>query len=301
MAAAVRRCEQEGHFREQHAHEPDAASRRTCRCCSSPSVRDRTAIEFAVYLLDTGEAVHPRALSRRRRLREPRFDRRRARRRWRWWRAAAVAAAAAGRWRRRWAGPAVGRRLQRVLPGHDQRPGTRNEVGPKTFIDQVAIKTGEKKRIYESDNSDVFERISIDARPRRDGKFIVTREEADGGAAAIPGRHRPAQAADAERGRHARIMTKMRIERFTVERADGFKFRTTVNLPANYNAGTPPPALFWFYPREFTGPGVLRPARSHVQQEHLPELRDAVDGVLRPPRLRRSSSPTRRSSARRGR
>jgi dipeptidyl aminopeptidase/acylaminoacyl peptidase len=38
---------------------------------------------------------------------------------------------------------------------------------------------------------------------------------------------------------------------FTVERADGFHFRVTVNLPPGYQAGTRLPALFWFYPREY--------------------------------------------------
>jgi hypothetical protein len=43
------------------------------------------------------------------------------------------------------------------------------EVGPRTFLDRVAIKTGEKKRIYESDNTNAFERIPtvIDPEARR--------------------------------------------------------------------------------------------------------------------------------------
>ena len=61
---------------------------------------------------------------------------------------------------------------------------TRTTVGPKTFIDKVAIKTGEKQRIYESDNNGVFERVSIvldvDA-----GRFIVSRESPTDAAAAV--------------------------------------------------------------------------------------------------------------------
>jgi len=41
-------------------------------------------------------------------------------------------------------------------------------------------------------------------------------------------------------------ITKARTERFVVERADGFKFRVSVMLPANYNPSSPPPGLFWF-------------------------------------------------------
>ena len=49
------------------------------------------------------------------------------------------------------------------------------EVGPKTFLDRVAIKSGEKTRVYESDNGGVFERISTVLDPDVP-RFIVSRE-----------------------------------------------------------------------------------------------------------------------------
>lgn len=124
-----------------------------------------------------------------------------------------------------------------------------NETGPKTFIDRVTIKTGEKKRLYESDNNGVYERVStiLDVET---GRFIVARESPT----EVP------QQFLVENGQRKQLtqnidvtpdLTKMRIERFTVTRADGFTFRTTVSLPANYNPSSPPPALFWFYPREY--------------------------------------------------
>jgi dipeptidyl aminopeptidase/acylaminoacyl peptidase len=126
---------------------------------------------------------------------------------------------------------------------------TPNDVGPKTFIDKVAIKTGEKARIYESDNSNLYERVSsiLDADA---GRFIVTRESPT----EVP------QQFLVQNGKRTQLtqnkdvtpdLTRMKIERFTVERPDGFKFRVTVNLPQNFVAGSKPPAIFWFYPREF--------------------------------------------------
>ena len=125
-----------------------------------------------------------------------------------------------------------------------------NDVGPKTFIDKVAIKTGAKTRIYESDNNNVYERVStmLDADA---AKFIVTRE----GPTEVP------QQFLVQNGQRVQLtqnkdvtpdLTKMKMERFTVERPDGFKFRVTVNLPQNFTPGSKPPALFWFYPREFS-------------------------------------------------
>jgi len=47
--------------------------------------------------------------------------------------------------------------------------------GPKTFIDKVIIKTGEKTRIYESENKDTFERVTTILDPDTK-KFVLLRE-----------------------------------------------------------------------------------------------------------------------------
>jgi dipeptidyl aminopeptidase/acylaminoacyl peptidase len=129
---------------------------------------------------------------------------------------------------------------------YDRNP---NEVGPKSFIDKVNIKTGAKERIYESDNKDVYERVSsaldIDA-----GRLIVTREGP---------RSAPQQYLVQNRTRtqitqnqdYTPDVTNALVERVMIERPDGFKFRTTVTLPQGYQKGTRLPAIFWFYPREF--------------------------------------------------
>ena len=46
-------------------------------------------------------------------------------------------------------------------------------------------------------------------------------------------------------------LTHAKVERFVVERHDGFKFRVKVTLPPNWKTGDRLPALFWFYPREY--------------------------------------------------
>ncbi len=125
-----------------------------------------------------------------------------------------------------------------------------NEVGPKTFIDKVAIKTGTKTRIYESDNSNVFERVSTILDPDA-ARFIITRESP----VEVPQQYLVQSGQRVQLTQNKDVtpdLTKMKVERFTVERPDGFKFRVTVNLPQNFTPGTKPPALFWFYPREFS-------------------------------------------------
>jgi dipeptidyl aminopeptidase/acylaminoacyl peptidase len=129
---------------------------------------------------------------------------------------------------------------------YDKKP---DEVGPKTYIDKVTIKTGERQRIYESDNAGVYERITTILDVERSA-FIVSRES-------------PTEATQnyrVEGGRRTQLtrnqdyapdLSHATIERFSVERPDGFKFRVTVNLPRDYQKGTRLPAIFWFYPREY--------------------------------------------------
>ena len=164
VARAVRRGEQEGAVREQHAHDRPALLARheddlLQRARRAEHRRLRRQPRRA------GAAVHARALSLRRRLRQPRIARRHCA-------AAAVAAAAARGGGRGGGGGGTGPVLLSAdgasvyLQGtaYDKNP---NDVGPKTFIDRVAIKTGEKKRIYESENDDVYERVVVGARYRR--------------------------------------------------------------------------------------------------------------------------------------
>jgi dipeptidyl aminopeptidase/acylaminoacyl peptidase len=47
-------------------------------------------------------------------------------------------------------------------------------------------------------------------------------------------------------------LTSAPRQRIPVERADGFRFRVNVMLPPGYKEGTRLPAIFWFYPREYT-------------------------------------------------
>jgi dipeptidyl aminopeptidase/acylaminoacyl peptidase len=129
---------------------------------------------------------------------------------------------------------------------YDKNP---SDVGPKTFIDKLAIKTGEKQRIYESDNKEAYERVTS-ALDIEAGRFIIARE----GPRDVPQQYlvqNGARTALTKNQDYTPDVTNAVVERFTIERPDGFKFRTTVTLPQGYQRGTRLPAIFWFYPREF--------------------------------------------------
>ena len=142
---------------------------------------------------------------------------------------------------------------------NDKEP---EKVGPKTFIDKVTIKNGEKKRLFESDNKDVYESVSAVIDPEA-GRFILERQSLT----QVPQYY----AVDAT-GRKALTenkdlfpdLTGAQKQRVMVERADGIKFPINVMLPLDWKPGGPkPPAIFWLYPREFENQEAIdRPDRT---------------------------------------
>jgi dipeptidyl aminopeptidase/acylaminoacyl peptidase len=124
------------------------------------------------------------------------------------------------------------------------------DVGPKSFIDRVSIRDGQKQRVYESENNGVFERVlavtDVDA-----VQLIVSRETPT----EVPQSFRRAggQLTQLTQNRdYTPDLTRAPRQTFTVTRPDGFKFRVNVTLPPNYRQGERLPAMFWFYPREFS-------------------------------------------------
>ncbi len=124
------------------------------------------------------------------------------------------------------------------------------EESPRSFIDRVAIETGEKSRIYESENDGVYEALRVALDPEATD-LVVTRETPT----AVPQSFRRSGDQLTQLTQNQDFtpdLTNAPVERFVVERPDGFRFRVTVNLPPGYQQGTRLPAMFWFYPREYT-------------------------------------------------
>jgi dipeptidyl aminopeptidase/acylaminoacyl peptidase len=141
---------------------------------------------------------------------------------------------------------------------NDKNP---EQVGPKTFVDRVAIKTGEKKRLFESDNNDIYESVSAVLDPEAN-RLVIERQSPTqvpqfvlvDGSARKPLTDNKDLFPD---------LTTAPKQRITVERADGIKFAINVMLPPGYKAGTRLPAIFWLYPREFENQEAIdRPDRA---------------------------------------
>ena len=123
------------------------------------------------------------------------------------------------------------------------------DVAPQTFLDRVAIRTGETERIFAGENDGVFERLTsiLDV---NSGRFIVSQESASEVPQSylVQGSSRVQITNNVD---YTPDLTAAPRERFTVERPDGFRFLVNVTLPTGYQPGTRLPAMFWFYPREY--------------------------------------------------
>jgi len=125
------------------------------------------------------------------------------------------------------------------------------ENAPRPFLDRLAIRSGEKERMWQS-AEDVYEQILVSLDDDMT-ELIVQRESPT----TVPDSWR-VEVATGESRRltnnvdHTPDITAARRERIMIERPDGFASQVQVTLPADYRAGSPLPAMFWFYPREYT-------------------------------------------------
>jgi dipeptidyl aminopeptidase/acylaminoacyl peptidase len=122
---------------------------------------------------------------------------------------------------------------------------------PRMFIDKVDIKTGSKQRIYESDNNNVTERV-VALLDDDAARLIVSRESPT----TVPDSYLREASGKLTRltsnKDYTPAVTMAQRRRVEVTRADGFKFKVDVTLPQSWKQGDKLPAMFWFYPSEFT-------------------------------------------------
>jgi dienelactone hydrolase len=129
---------------------------------------------------------------------------------------------------------------------YDKNP---DAVGPKTFVDRVTIKTGEKARIFEGSNQDQYETVSTILDP--DAKtFIISRQSPTETPQSflVTGATRKQLTQNTD---IAPDLTKAPKLRIPITRPDGFHFTVRVTMPVGWTAGQKMPAIFWVYPSEY--------------------------------------------------
>jgi dipeptidyl aminopeptidase/acylaminoacyl peptidase len=137
------------------------------------------------------------------------------------------------------------------LMGVDNAENTMEE-GPKSYIDRIAIATGEKERVFESENDGVWENV-VDVLNDDVTRLLVTRQ----GPTDVPDSY----IRDVASGELRQLtqntdytpdITNAQRHRFMVKRVDGFEMAVNVTLPQDWQPGEKLPGMIWFYPREYT-------------------------------------------------
>lgn len=141
---------------------------------------------------------------------------------------------------------------------------------PRPFLDRIAIRTGEKTRVFES-GADVYEEIvlPLDADLR---EVITTRESPT----MVPDAYRRNLASGAlvkltDNRDYSPEVTSLERRLVPVTRVDGVTFWVNVTLPPGWN-GERLPALFWFYPREFPDQEAYDRSRRTLNLNRFPSL-----------------------------
>jgi dipeptidyl aminopeptidase/acylaminoacyl peptidase len=144
-------------------------------------------------------------------------------------------------------------------------------AAPRTFVDRVELASGTKTRLFESDTS-VYESAPI-ALDDDFSRFVVTRETET----VVPDQW----LRDRASGRLTRLtenkdvtaeVTRMPRKLIQVTRADGFKFWVNVTLPQGYREGTRLPAMFWFYPFEYTDQEAYDRTKRSLNKRKFPTV-----------------------------
>jgi dipeptidyl aminopeptidase/acylaminoacyl peptidase len=146
------------------------------------------------------------------------------------------------------------------------------EDGPQSYIDRLEIRTGEKNRVYESENNDVYERV-LEVLSDDATLLVVSRE----GPKDVPDSYMR----DLSGGGLRQIthntdytpnITNAQRRRLEVERADGFKLAVNVTLPQSWRPGQKLPGMMWFYPREYTDQDNYDETRETYNKNQFPNV-----------------------------
>jgi dipeptidyl aminopeptidase/acylaminoacyl peptidase len=142
---------------------------------------------------------------------------------------------------------------------------------PRNFVDRLDVKTGNKTRVFESDGQ-IWETVS-EVLDDDFTRVIVSRESPT----TVPDFYfRDMKAGTVKKLTnnvdYSPELTKAIRKIIPVERVDGYKFFVNITLPPDYVQGTKLPAMFWFYPREFTDQGSYDRTRRTLNKTRFPSV-----------------------------
>jgi len=145
------------------------------------------------------------------------------------------------------------------------------DSAPQPFVDRIEIRSGDKTRLFTSAR-DKYERLvaPLDAEFRT---VVLSRESPT----EVEQFYRrdlatSAEAKLTENRDYSPEITNAQKKMISVSRPDGYQFWVTVTLPGDWRPGTRLPAIFWFYPREFTDQASYDRTKRTYNRNQFPNL-----------------------------
>jgi dipeptidyl aminopeptidase/acylaminoacyl peptidase len=150
---------------------------------------------------------------------------------------------------------------------------------PKAYVDRVHVETGEKQRVYESENDGVHERL-LEVLDDDASLMVVSRERPT----EVPNSYlRNVATGELRQLTHntdyTPDITQAQRRRYAVTRVDGLEFAVDVTLPATWT-GERLPGMIWFYPREYTDQDSYDETRQRWNKNAFPTLRARSMDIL---------------------
>jgi dipeptidyl aminopeptidase/acylaminoacyl peptidase len=141
--------------------------------------------------------------------------------------------------------------------GGGGRAGTAAAIA---FLDKINVKTGVRTNLFRGEPGNPPDRISIVLDPEAK-KLVLSKQNST----TAPQQYLYDNGARKQLTTNEELfpdLARMNVKVYDVARADGFSFKTIVYLPSNYKEGTRLPAIFWFYPYEYTSQDAYNTARN---------------------------------------
>jgi dipeptidyl aminopeptidase/acylaminoacyl peptidase len=148
---------------------------------------------------------------------------------------------------------------------------------PRPFIDRVDIASGTRERVFDA-KADVYETATLlddncDA-------MVVTRQSPTMVPNAFLVKRAGGEVALTDNKDYLPDITQAQRKTIVVTRPDGFKFQVKATLPRGAGMGVKPPALFWFYPSEFTDQAAYDRTKRTYNKNTFPGMSASNKAIL---------------------
>ena len=157
-------------------------------------------------------------------------------------------------------------------------PKDPKKESPAAWIDKVEVSTGKSTRVWKGNGKGMQESIAAVLDDDLAHVVVSRQSNTDVPNSFLKNLGEKSEKQLTKNTDPAPKVTRAKRERIQVTRVDGFKFWVNVTIPCDY--GQKLPALFWFYPREFTSQKQYDDRQRPTIPNRFPTMRSTSKELL---------------------